>query len=157
MENYLQVLEESLNKKLDVLQRIEALCLKQERLLNSEPVDEEDFDKSIEEKGSLVEELTRLDEGFESLYSHIKEQLMAGKDKYKPQIAFLQQKITLVTDKGVAIQAQEARNKKLAEVYFANAKKELKKGRRSSKAALDYYRNMNKSQLVSPQFMDKKK
>ena len=101
--------------------------------------------------------MTKLDKGFESLYAHIKEQLVAGKEKYKSQIAFMQKKIAQVTDIGVAIQAQEARNKKLAEVYFANAKDELKKGRRSSKAALDYYRNMNKSQMISPQFMDKKK
>ncbi len=157
MENYLQVLEKSLDKKMNVLQRIDALCIKQEKILKAETMDEEEFDKSIEEKGELIEELTKLDKGFESLYAHIKEQLVAGKEKYKSQIAFMQKKIAQVTDIGVAIQAQEARNKKLAEVYFANAKDELKKGRRSSKAALDYYRNMNKSQMISPQFMDKKK
>lgn len=157
MENYLQVLNESLDKKLDVLQRMAVLCTKQEKLLNAETMEEEEFDKSIEEKGQLIEELTKLDEGFEGLYAHIKEQLLSGKEQYKQQISSLQEKIAQVTERGVAIQAQEARNKKLAEVYFTNAKSELKRGRRSSKAALDYYRNMNKSQMVSPQFMDKKK
>lgn len=157
MENYLQVLEDSLHKKLDVLRRIEALCAKQEKILSEEPVSEDDFDHSIDEKGALIDELNQLDEGFESLYANIKEQLAAGKEKYKLQIAAIQKKIAEVTEKSVSIQAQEARNKKLAEDYFAKAKQELKKGRRSSKAALDYYRNMNKSQVVSPQFMDKKK
>ena len=82
---------------------------------------------------------------------------MAGRHKYKSQIAVLQKKIAEVTEKSIAIQAQEARNKKLAEDYFTKAKQELKKGRRSSKAALDYYKSMNKTQMVSPQFMDKKK
>ena len=62
-----------------------------------------------------------------------------------------------MTEKSVAIQAQEARNKNLAENYFAKAREDLKKNRKSSRAALDYYRNMNKMQVVSPQFMDKKK
>ena len=78
MENYLQVLEKSLDKKMNVLQRIDALCIKQEKILKAETMDEEEFDKSIEEKGELIEELTKLDKGFESLYAHIKEQLVAG-------------------------------------------------------------------------------
>ena len=114
MENYLQVLEESLYKKLDVLGRIESLCARQEQILSSESVSEEAFDDSIEEKGVLIDELTKLDEGFETLYGHIKEQLMAGREKYKPQINALQKKIAEVTEKSVAIRAQEARNQKLA-------------------------------------------
>lgn len=157
MENYLQVLEESLYKKLDVLGRIEMLCARQEQILSAETVSEEEFDKSIEEKGILIDELTKLDEGFETLYGHIKEQLAKGKEKYKPQIAALQGKIAEVTDKSVAIRTQEARNKRLAENYFLKTREDLKKGRKSSKAALNYYRSMNKSQMVSPQFMDKKK
>lgn len=157
MENYLQVLEVSLQKKMDVLCRIENLCARQEKILSADPVSDDAFDESIEEKGALIDELNQLDEGFESLYAHIKEQLAKEKGKYRSQIAVLQKKIAEVTEKSVAIQAQEARNKKLAENYFAKTKLELKESRRSSRAALDYYRNMNKSQVVSPQFMDKKK
>lgn len=50
MENYLQVLEESLYKKLDVLGRIETLCARQEQILSEEIVSEEAFDSSIEKK-----------------------------------------------------------------------------------------------------------
>lgn len=157
IENYLQVLEESMDKKMGVLCKIEMLCARQEHILSMDPVPEEDFDRSIEEKGVLIDALSKLDEGFEGLYMQIKEQLLLSKEQYKTQIKRLQQKIAEVTEKGVAIQAQEARNKKLAENYFAKEKQELRKGRKSSKAALDYYRNMNKSQMVSSQFMDKKK
>lgn len=157
IENYLQILEESLNKKLDVLGRIEKANVEQEQLLLSESISEEKFDATIEYKGNLIEELNKLDDGFESLYAHIKEQLSAGREQYKEQINVLQNLISQVTEKSVSIQAQEARNKVLAENFFAVRKRELQNGRRSSKAALDYYRNMNQSQVVSPQFMDKKK
>ena len=59
MENYLQVLEESLYKKLDVLGRIETLCARQEQILSEEIVSEEAFDSSIEKKGVLIDELAK--------------------------------------------------------------------------------------------------
>lgn len=157
IENYLQVLEESLRKKMQVLERIEEANQRQEQILKSVPVPEEDFDNSIEEKGVFIDELNKLDEGFETLYANIKEQLLTGKENYKEQIAAIQKLIARVTEKSVSIQAQETRNKALAEKFFADKKRELQKGRKSSKAALDYYRNMNQSHVVMPQFMDRKK
>lgn len=157
VENYLQVLEESLHKKMSVLCRIEDVNVKQEHILKSEDVSEEEFELTIDEKGTLIDALTELDKGFESLYANIKEQLSQGKEKYSVQIRTLQELIKAVTEKSVSIQAQEARNKVLAERFFASRKQELQKGRKSSKAALNYYRNMSQSQVVSPQFMDKKK
>ncbi len=157
IENYLQILEESLHKKLEVLLRIEECNANQEQILKSEQVSEEEFDKSIEKKGELIDALTKLDDGFENLYAQIKEQLSGGKEQYKEQILVLQKLISEVTDKSVAIQVQESRNKVLAESFFIKKKREVKQGRRSSKVAMDYYRNMKQSQIVSPQFMDKKK
>ena len=157
IENYLQVLEESLLKKMGVLDRIEEANRRQEQILKDDIVSEEEFDQSIEEKGTLIDELNRLDEGFETLYGNIREQLSSGKEKYKVQIASIQKLITQVMEKSVSIQAQEARNRTLAESFFAERKQELQKGRKSSKAALDYYRNMNQMQVVMPQFMDRKK
>lgn len=156
IENYLQVLEQSLHKKADVLSLIQEINQKQEQILKEEG-STEDFDVTIDEKGKLIEELTKLDEGFETLYEHIKEQLSVNKEKYKNQIDKLQQLIIKVTEKSVAIQAQESRNKKLAKDYFTIGRKSLQRNRATSKAALDYYKNMSNSQVSQPQFMDKKK
>ena len=157
MENYLQVLEESLNKKVDVLKKIGQMNEEQERLFKEDVFSEKAFDEIIDRKGMLIDDLNKLDEGFENLYEHTRLQLLDGKEKYATQIAALQKLITKVTEMGASVQAQEARNKELADNYFLNRKKELKQGRQNSKAALNYYRNMNRSQVVQPQFMDKKK
>lgn len=156
IENYLQVLEQSLHKKADILSLIQEINQKQEQILKEEG-STEDFDVTIDKKGKLIEELTKLDEGFETLYQHIREQLSAGKEQYKNQIDKLQKLIINVTEKSVAIQTQEARNNKLAKDYFTIGRKNLQRNRTASKAALDYYKNMNNSQVVQPQFMDKKK
>lgn len=156
IENYLQVLEQSLYKKADILSRIQEINHSQEQILKEKGA-AEDFDATIDEKGRLIEELTKLDEGFETLYQHIQDQLAAGKEQYKNQISILQQLIIKVTEQSVAIQTQEARNNKLAKDYFTIERKSLQRNRTTSKAALDYYKNMNNSRVVQPQFMDKKK
>lgn len=156
IENYLQVLEQSMHKKMDILSRIQEINLKQEQVLKDES-SAEDFSATIDEKEKLIGELLKLDDGFEALYRHIEEQLTVGKEQYKRQIAKLQQLIVDVTEKSMAIQAQEGRNYKLAQNYFTVSRKNLQKNRTTSKAALDYYKSMSNSQIVQPQFMDKKK
>ena len=156
-ENYLTLLEESLQKKLQVMEEIRQYNLKQQEIFQSEKVDMDGFDEAVEEKGKLIEELSALDNGFESLYSKVKKELEEGRDKYKDQIMRLQTLVTEVTETSVSIQAQEARNKKLIEDYFRKEKENIRSGRRSSKAAYDYYKNMNRSSVVLPQLMEKKK
>lgn len=156
IENYLQVLEQSMHKKMDILSRIQEINLKQEQILKEEG-SAEDFGTTIDEKEKLIGELAKLDDGFEALYRHIEEQLSAGREQYKSQIAELQQLIVEVTEKSMAIQAQEGRNYKVAQSYFTVSRKNLQKNRTTSKAALDYYKSMSNSQIVQPQFMDKKK
>ncbi len=156
--NYLTILEESLQKKLQVMAEIQEYNLKQQEIFQSGSVDMDRFDEYVEEKGKLIDKVTALDQGFESLYAKTAKELEGdGRERYKEQIRRLQQLVTQVTETSVAIQAQEARNKKLIEDFFRREKDEIRKGRKSSKAAYDYYKNMNRSSVVLPQFMDRKK
>lgn len=157
IENYLKILEESLQKKLTVLDEIIAYNKEQEKLLKKEDVSLDELDANMSLKDGLIQKLLKLDEGFELLYERIREQLLGNKDAYKTQIKSLQQLISKVTEKSVSIQAQEARNKKLVESYFAREKEQLKQGRQASRAAYDYYKNMNNTNIVPPQIMDQKK
>jgi phage host-nuclease inhibitor protein Gam len=116
----------------------------------------DELDENMAKKDELIKQLTALDDGFETLYAKIGEQLAAQKDKYKPQIKRLQELISRVTEKSVSIQAQEARNKKLIEDYFKGQRNEIRRGRKSSKVAYDYYKNMSGANVIQPQFMDHK-
>ena len=156
--NYLTLLEESLQEKLQVMADIQQYNLKQQEIFQSDNVDIDHFDEYVEEKGKLIDRLTALDNGFESLYVKVSKELEnGGREKYKDQIKRLQQLVTEVTETSVTIQAQEARNKKLIEDFFRKEREGIRKGRQSSKAAYDYYKNMNRSNVVPPQFMDSKK
>ncbi len=105
----------------------------------------------------MIERLTSLDNGFERLYQKVAEELKENRQIYAEQIKNLQKLITEVTDASVAIQAQEARNKKLIEDYFRKERDGICMNRKTSKAAIGYYKNMSKSAVVLPQFMDSKK
>lgn len=165
IENYLDILEESLQRKIQVLDKISDYNVKQEQLFRTihnqpEAVTNPDFDKFdeyVEEKESLIQELTKLDSGFDTLYQRISEQLKQNRAQYAEKIKILQELISRIMEKSVAIQAQEARNKDLVEQYFKNVRAGIKTGRKSSKAAYDYYKNMNRTNVIPPQFMDTKK
>lgn len=156
MDNYLKILEESLRKKLQVLDEIQAYNEKQKQVFQSDSVEMDEFDAAVEEKGKLIEQISKLDEGFEVLYSNVAKELEGNKEKYVTQIQTLKQLVQQVTEKGVSIQAQEARNKALIESYFAKEREQIRQGRQASKAAYDYYKNMSNTNTVPPQFLDSK-
>lgn len=156
-ENYLTLLEESLRRKLQVLAEIQKYNLRQQEIFQSDQVDLDKFDEYVAEKGVLIDRLTALDSGFEKLYAKVAEELKIDRQRYAGQIKTLQALVTEVTETGVAVQAQEARNKKLIEDYFKRERDGIRMNRKTSKAAINYYKNMNKSSVVMPVFMDDKK
>lgn len=87
IENYLDILADSLQKKSIVLDKIEDENNKQAKMLKSDSFPYDEFDAAIDRKGELIEELTALDDGFDALYQRIREQLQDNRDKYKDQIA----------------------------------------------------------------------
>lgn len=156
-ESYLDVLEQSLVEKLKVLDSIQEYNIRQEALFRSENPSLAEFDSYVAEKGQLIERIAKLDEGFEILYESVARELQDNRASYTEQIKRMQDLVTQVVEKGVAVETQEQRNKKLVEEYFARERTGIRKGRLSSKAAYDYYKTMNKSNVVAPQFMDSKK
>lgn len=156
METQLDILSETLDKKLLVLNKIQEYNKIQEQSFQNGQVRLQDFDEAVEQKGRLIEEINRLDEGFELLYERLAQELRENRQRYALQIKALQQKVAQVTELSVAVQAQEQRNKKLVEDFFAGQKEQIGKNRKTSKAAYGYYKNMSGGNYVQPQFFDDK-
>lgn len=145
MEKQLDILSQSLDRKLEVLKRIQEYNRLQEESFRNGTAKLEDFDEAVEEKGRLIQEVNQLDEGFELLYDGLSKELQGNAARYAPQIRVLQDKIAQVTDMSVSVQAQEKRNKKLIEEFFAQERVVLRQARKTSKAAYGYYKNMSAS------------
>lgn len=150
-------MSESLDKKLEVLQKIREYNKRQEEIFSAEEVDMSLFDDAVEEKQRLIDEVVHLDEGFEIMYEKLARELEGNRERYAAQIRELQKKVSRVTELSVTVQAQEARNKKLIESYFAKERAGIGQRRKNAKSAYDYYKSMSGAGYVAPQMYDNKK
>ncbi len=139
MESQLSILAESLDRKLEVLKEIQKYNAEQEKSFQGGQADLDSFDAAMEKKGQLIEKIIKLDTGFETMYAKLSEELKGNRERYAEQIRVLQQKVTEVTELSVSVQAQEQRNKKLVEEFFAKERAGIRDGRKSSNADDEYY------------------
>ena len=161
-ESYLEMMVRSLDRKIEILNRIEQENRKQRDLLDfpvqekeaEEVFEEEAFQRTVEEKGRLIEELLKLNEGFDLLFAKAQKELSGQWDDYRSQVRTMQEKIRMVTELSSRIQVQEQRNKALVDRYFSEERTKIKIGKRSTASAMKYYQTMNKTQHVGPQMFD---
>jgi len=156
-EDYLQIMIESLEKKQEVLDRVIALDNEQAEISSHQPMDMAAYDKTMEAKGELIDEINRLDEGFDSTYQLVGEEVKANPQRYREQVLKMQELIRGTVEKGVTIEAQEKRNRAALETVFIMKRQEIKQLKRSTSVALKYYKAMNRINEVDPQLMDRKK
>lgn len=155
-KQYIQMMLESLQKKEQVLKALLDKSEEQKQVLVAEEVDWDAFDAITIDKGTLIDELLQLDEGFESLFERVKEPLTVRKEMYKTEIGFMQTTIRSLTDKSAALEALEQRNKKMVESRMSESRQAIKQSKIGSQAAMQYYQRMNRINTVDPQLMDKK-
>ena len=156
-EDYLQIMIESLEKKNEVLDQVLALDKRQLSIALAKPFDIERYDKTMDEKGELIDALNKLDEGFTTTYELVRETVQENPKAYAEQVQKMQDLIRTATDKSVTIQAQEQRGKQAMQSAMNKKRKEIKNMKVSNAVAAKYYKSMSQINDVDPQLMDKKK
>lgn len=152
-----QILLQSLEKKNKLLDQMILQNNVQEEILKQEEFDMDAFDVVIDKQSSYVEELDKLDQGFEAVYDRVRDELMNNKERYRTEIKRMQEQIQQITDKIVTLNAGNIRNKMLAENQFKKKKREIGSGVSKNKAAQNYYNNMNNLNYTASYFYDNKK
>lgn len=155
--DYINIMVESLEKKRDVLARIIEMNRQQKLLLSDPNLLPEDFEKNMDNKSSLVDQLNLLDSGFEKLFERVREALGGNKEKYADEIAKMQALIKEITVQTNTIQTQEIRNREDASRKFAEVREQVKGVRNSQKVVQQYYQNMMGQKGFSSQVIDNKK
>ena len=92
----LQILKDSLTRKLAILQEIEEKSKEQADLIINPDVSLEAIDQNMDEKAVLIDKLTKLDAGFEALYENIRKELAEYKELFKEEIVAIQELIAKV-------------------------------------------------------------
>lgn len=154
---YVKVLADSLHKKHSALENLLDLTKKQEQLLHEESFNETEFLETIRKKQGYIDKITEFDNGFDSIYNRVKEELSVDRQQYADDIAVMQKLITQITELGIDIEALENRNKTQMEKVLASRKDKIKDMRLNNSAASNYYRNMANQQYNQSFFLDKKK
>ncbi len=155
--SYIEILQRSLEKKSEVLDRIMEENRNMAVVAQAERFNPDKFDEIFDRKDALIKELNELDTGFRTVYARVKEELTENKDEHKEEIAELQRLIKEVTDKSVAIQVEEKRNQAALNNRMDVFKKELCQTKNTRKIMANYVNSMTGRNVVQPQFMDKKK
>ena len=154
---YIGIMIESLRRKLAILDEVLKCSKGQKALLEDPNLDPDTFQEDVRKKAELIERLDQLEEGFESLYQKVKEELSEHREEHASEIREMQELIRRITEQSAEIQTTEARNKQCVEAKFASVRKQAKEVRSSQKIVQQYYRNMQKLNYVDPQFLDNKK
>lgn len=157
MEQYINSLIDGLKKKSEMLDELIRLTQLQKETVTKEKTDWDAFDLIVDQKAEIIEKLSENDDGFSAVFDRIKEKLMQDKDKYNKEIGLLQSGIKEVTEKSTSLMAMEHRVKASIEGVLSSDRKSLTLNKNSSKAANNYYKNMNRINFVDPQLMDSKK
>lgn len=157
-KTYIQIMIDTLIKKIEVLQEIERITLRQSEILSDFNFDEEEFEKTLEKKGIRLRELQRLDQGFEDMYERARTSLAQESGTQYEQGRLLQERIHTCMDLGVRIEAAERRNRQRFEQSMLYKRQGIGQFHAKNQAANLYYSHMaNQHMNGASYFMDKKK
>lgn len=140
---YVGMMEDALRRKKEILVFLYEKTKEQELLLKDDEMDEEKFRATIDEKGEKIDDLAKIDEGFDTLYKYVEKEITANRMAYKQQIQNMQKLIGEVSELGIQIQALEHQNSGHFKVYLAKQKNLIREFRVNNKTASSYYQNMS--------------
>ena len=157
-KTYIEILVETLRKKVRILEELERHTKHQEELLGEEDFDEALFDEIIEEKAQLILEAGDCDDGFERIYPRVKAEFEQRKYDFQSEIEVLQGLIQKTMALGASIETLENQNKIRFQMQITGKRQRIRNYKQSSQVAASYYKNMaNQHQMGNSYFMDKKK
>lgn len=157
MRNEINILIDSLIEKKSYLKEILEDSIAQLEIVSSDNPNLEDFDCLVDHKSDLLEKIDRSDEGFDTIFKKISNDLIEQKDMYAIEVREMQELIREILDLGSDIHKTEQQVKDKAFSVLKQHKDRLYKEKVDGKAVMNYYKQANQMEFVAPVFMDQKK
>lgn len=152
----LDILRDTLLRKIEIMNALEDYTDKQSGLLAAEELDLDAFEEVTASKDVLVDQLSKLDDGFQSLYDSVADSIKADPKAFSAQVKALQELVTEVTDMSVSLEVAEKRNKATLDRRIAAVRTGMKRGRRSTAVAMNYYKQMSGARYRDAGIVDEK-
>ena len=154
---YVIILRDSLVNKKKILLNLIDYTEKQAELVKQGDIEADEFEKLIDDKGKSIAMLNMVDDGFESIYSRVREEIQTEPDKYKAILQEIQSLIEETVSLGAKIETLEHRNKEMIEAFISGKRTEIKDFRSRKNTMKSYSQNMpNQHVQGSSYFLDKK-
>ncbi len=154
---YLKILQDTLEKKQKIMQKIYQETRRQEQLLKKTTNQTAELDQCMDRKSEYLQALNELDDGFEMIYVKVKDTLQKSPGQFQKEIEELKKLISHIMDLSVSIQALEQRNKLSMQRYLLYHRKNIQTYRSGQKKVGSYYNSMTGFNSYQSYFMDKKK
>ena len=139
---YVSMMADSLKKKEGILEFLYKKTAEQELILKSEEPDLAQFQQTIDEKGVQITQLDQLDQGFDTLFRLVEEEIQKNRGNYREEILEMQDRIRRVSDLSMKIQVLEHQNSERLKGYLSKKKSEIRDARINGRTATSYYQNM---------------
>ena len=94
--SYIEILKQSLTKKIELLDTIMALNVLQKDMLENPDLDPDELEENLNRKADLVEQLSKLDDGFSQIYDRVRADLTENRGAYSEDIAQMKRDITAI-------------------------------------------------------------
>lgn len=155
---YVNMMVDVLRRKERILTSLLTLTREQETLLRAEELDADRFNETLDEKGTLIEELNEIDDGFDALFKKVESEITAHREVYRDKIKEMQTRIAAVSELGIQIQALESQNDGRLKAYFTIQKKRIREFHVNNKTASSYFQNMaNTHKIEQTYYFDETK
>lgn len=156
-KTYVDLLRDILVQKEAILDALRVLTEGQNRILSKDEVNMDEFEEILPKKEKLINQLSRIDQGFSDTYVKVQGELQQNRETYREQVLQLQSLIRSITEKSVQLQALEQQNKSKFEVFLSGKRKQIKDFKVNSRTVSKYYKNITGQTSGESYFMDKRK
>lgn len=155
---YVNMMVDAMKRKEVLLSELLSFTEEQEELLKQDELDADRFNETLELKGTRIDELGTIDEGFDAMFKMVEREIINDPAPYKDEIQTMQTLIGRVSELGMKIQALERQNSERFKKYLARERKIIHDYRLNSRTASGYYQNMaNTHKAEQSYFFNEKK
>ena len=154
---YVNIMQESLERKKKYLEEILELTKEQEKLAHEKKFNEAAFGEVIDKKDILINNVNEIDKGFTALYDRVRSEVLENKEMYATELKCMQTLIKECVDLGMALEVLEERNRAALEQAFSVGFKGISQVKKSKKIASKYYKSMSNNTVNDSMLYDKKK
>lgn len=154
----LDILINSLNKKISYLEDILKRTKEQSSLLDKDELDLRVFNNIMNNKQNRIDKIFEIDNGFQEMFNKVKGYLNTNGELYKEQIKLMKEYILKIGELGVEIKVLESKNKTKFQLITNGKKSKVKEYRNNKNVVSNYHSNINnQNNATQSHFFDSKK